>query len=116
MRARADGHVIFRVITGMELMSVIGWDPRFFVQPKLETHKVLSSLAGNAFSAFAVQAVLVSLFVHFARLAAVSHNHEAGVATLMAAPEAALSDDDNASARSDASGVSNLTFLDDEGR
>jgi hypothetical protein len=54
--------VDYRVLSGIELMSVIGWHPRDYLDLQTENHQVLCRLAENAYSGFAVLPLLVCLF------------------------------------------------------
>jgi hypothetical protein len=58
----------YRVLSGKELMSLIGWDPSFYQDELQETHDaVLSNLAGNAFSGFAAAPLLIATFALYSR-------------------------------------------------
>jgi len=59
----------YRYIRGVELMHLMGWSPSFFRSIACEDESVLLSLAGNAYSGFAVMAALVCLFAVSAKFA-----------------------------------------------
>lgn len=57
-----DGKVTFHVISGVDRMSLMGWDISYYRELDAESDQVLCSLAGNAFSAFSAAPVLISIF------------------------------------------------------
>ena len=67
MRFSSDGEVAHKLLKGVELMQLMGWDRRMYRQcPALHAPaqgKALSSLAGNAFSAFSIGAVTLAMRV-----------------------------------------------------
>ena len=54
-----------RLLEGFELMNIIGFDTCFYVPGQCLKKIPLSSLAGNAFSAFACGPVVLSCFVAY---------------------------------------------------
>ena len=68
LRLRKNGPVHFRHLSGFELMRAIGWDDSFYTNLASEPHKTLCSLAGNAYSGFALSALLVSFFAVYSKL------------------------------------------------
>ena len=69
MRRVREGHVCFRILTGYELMSVVGWHKSFYTDLSIEQNCTLSNLAGNAFSAFACMPLMVCAFAVLSKVA-----------------------------------------------
>lgn len=56
------GNWTHRILSGVEAMALIGWSPEYFASIRDEENSVLLSLAGNAYSGFAVLPLLVCMF------------------------------------------------------
>jgi hypothetical protein len=61
-RRRCNKQLQYRILTGYELMSIVGWHESFYTDLGLEHNATLVSLAGNAYSGFAILPLLVCIF------------------------------------------------------
>jgi len=56
-----DGCLIVRPVTGVEAFKVIGWDLKYWYQPRCFSDELLLNLAGNAFTSYAALVMLMTL-------------------------------------------------------
>ena len=88
-------NLVVRPLTGIETFSLIGWDPSYYRRKKVgASHETLGSLAGNAFSAFAVLPMYMVVFSGLGILKEMQHQlTELGQLPSPNSPETLLSSD-----------------------
>jgi hypothetical protein len=58
---------VYRVLTGLEMMSMIGWDVTPWLEDpeRMPRHELLANLAGNAFNCYALGPVLLAMLASY---------------------------------------------------